>query len=53
MAQKPCIGCIYFKSCGNTNRTQECKGRVTKSQKKEESKREKQRLLRVHKEKVV
>ena len=35
----PCIGCIYFKACGNTNRTVLCDGRMTKSQKaKEESK---------------
>ena len=35
----PCISCIYFKVCGNTNRTMPCNGRVTKSQKaKEDSK---------------
>ena len=32
----PCIGCIYFKVCGNTNRTMPCNGRVTKSQKAKE-----------------
>ena len=31
--KKPCIGCIYADECGNTNRTQSCKGRQTKSQK--------------------
>lgn len=35
----PCINCIYFKSCGETNRTMPCNGRVTKSQKKKEKKR--------------
>lgn len=53
MAQKPCVGCVYFEACGNTNRTQECEGRVTKSQKKEEIKNEKRRLFRVHKEEAV
>ena len=32
----PCIGCIYFKVCGETNRTMPCDGRMTKSQKKKE-----------------
>lgn len=32
----PCIGCIYFKACGNTNRTMPCDGRVTKTQKANE-----------------
>lgn len=32
----PCIGCIYFKACGETNRTMPCEGRMTKSQKKKE-----------------
>ena len=30
----PCVGCVYFKECGNTNRTMPCKGRVTKSERK-------------------
>jgi len=30
----PCQGCIYFKACGNTNRTERCNGRVTKSEQK-------------------
>lgn len=34
MPKHPCIGCIYFKACGETNRTMPCKGRVTKSEKK-------------------
>lgn len=34
--QRPCIGCIYFSACGETNRTVECKGRKTKSEKKKE-----------------
>lgn len=34
----PCVGCVYFNACGNTNRTQPCDGRVTKSQKKKEDK---------------
>ena len=33
----PCIGCIYFKACGNTNRTEPCDGRMTKTEKKRES----------------
>lgn len=32
----PCIGCIYFKACGETTRTMPCEGRMTKSQKKKE-----------------
>lgn len=36
--KKPCNGCIYFKECGNTNRTMPCDGRITKSEKKRESK---------------
>lgn len=31
-AQRPCVGCIYFKACGNTNRTMPCSGRVTQRQ---------------------
>ena len=33
MAKKPCIGCKYFKVCGNTNRTRPCEGRETKTKK--------------------
>lgn len=28
----PCINCVYFNVCGNTNRTVPCKGRKTKSE---------------------
>ena len=27
----PCIGCKYYISCGNTNRTVRCEGRQTKT----------------------
>lgn len=27
----PCQNCIYFKACGETNRTQPCEGRQTKT----------------------
>ena len=30
----PCINCKYFRQCGNTNRTQPCTGRETKTQQK-------------------
>lgn len=36
--KKPCEGCIYFKECGETNRTMPCKGRKTKSEQKKEGK---------------
>lgn len=36
--KKPCIGCIYFKECGETTRTMPCAGRKTKSQVKKERK---------------
>ena len=39
MAQYPCRNCIYFKTCGDNMRTQECKGRVTKKEKKQEEKK--------------
>nr|DAQ99800.1 MAG TPA: hypothetical protein [Caudoviricetes sp.] len=34
----PCINCIYFYACGNTNRIEPCQGRMTKSEKKKEVK---------------
>ena len=34
----PCQGCVYFKTCGETNRTVPCKGRKTKSELKKEKK---------------
>lgn len=37
--KKPCIGCIYYKVCGNTNRTKPCDGRTTKTDKKRENKK--------------
>lgn len=36
----PCVGCIYYKECGSTTRTEKCEGRVTKSQKKLEVKKD-------------
>lgn len=30
----PCQNCIYFKVCGETNRTENCKGRKTKREQK-------------------
>lgn len=41
MVKHPCVGCIYYTACGNTNRTMPCKGRVTKSEKKKEKEKEK------------
>lgn len=35
----PCRNCIYFNTCGESNRTEPCYGRVTKSEKKVENKR--------------
>ena len=34
----PCRNCIYFNTCGESNRTEPCYGRVTKSDKKAENK---------------
>lgn len=34
MAQRPCIGCVYFKACGDTSRTMPCNGRMTKTERK-------------------
>ena len=34
MANKPCIGCVYFDICGSTSRTEECKGREIKQEQK-------------------
>ena len=28
----PCIGCVYFNACGETNRTTPCDGRMTRSE---------------------
>ena len=35
----PCRDCIYFKACGENNRTEPCEGRETKSDKKKEMKK--------------
>lgn len=43
MAQYPCRNCIYFKACGDNMRVQECKGRQTKTDKKNENKKDKGR----------
>ena len=32
MPKHPCIGCIYFKACGENTRTAPCNGRMTKSE---------------------
>ena len=37
--KKPCVGCVYFKACGNTNRTVPCEGRQTKSDLKNKNKK--------------
>lgn len=34
----PCKGCVYFATCGDNSRTELCKGRVTKSEKKRNKK---------------
>lgn len=36
MPKHPCQGCVYFKECGNTNRTEPCYGRQTKTDRKKE-----------------
>lgn len=28
--QKPCIGCVYYATCGSSTRTAPCEGRKTK-----------------------
>ena len=39
----PCIGCVYFNACGETNRTMPCDGRMIRSECKaaEETEQEK------------
>lgn len=39
MPKYPCVGCIYFKVCGDATRTMPCNGRATKSEKKKEDKK--------------
>ena len=46
IVKHPCICCIYFKVCGETNRTMPCEGRKTKSEKKREEKNENGRRLK-------
>ena len=38
MVKRPCVGCVYYTACGNTNRTMPCNGRVTKSERKRSNK---------------
>ena len=38
MTQKPCISCVYFKTCGESTRTMPCYGRKTKAELKKETK---------------
>lgn len=38
--KKPCIGCIYYDTCGSTTRTAPCDGRETKTMKKRGNKNE-------------
>lgn len=40
--QKPCIGCIYYKACGSTTRTEPCMGRVTSREKQREEQQDKE-----------
>lgn len=35
--QRPCQGCVYYKACGESTRTQPCEGRKTKSEVKKEN----------------
>jgi len=37
--QKPCVGCVYYTACGSTTRTMPCDGRMTKSERKMEEKK--------------
>ena len=46
--KKPCIGCVYFNACGETNRTMPCEGRQTKSDKEREAKDDKVKRLVLH-----
>ena len=39
----PCIGCVYFKSCGETNRTMPCDGRMTQSERRAVEKAEQEK----------
>lgn len=39
----PCRGCVYFNACGENTRTEPCKGRMTKSEKKAQEKADKRK----------
>ena len=39
----PCIGCVYFNACGETNRTTPCDGRMTRSERKAAEKAEQEK----------
>ena len=34
MPKHPCQGCVYYKSCGESTRTEPCYGRMTKREKR-------------------
>ena len=36
MPKHPCQGCVYYKVCGESNRTATCYGRMTKREKRAE-----------------
>ena len=47
----PCIGCVCFNACGETNRTMSCDGRTTRSERKaaektEQEKKQKQQKIK-------
>ena len=34
MPQHPCQGCVYYKACGESDRTAPCYGRMTKRERR-------------------
>lgn len=36
MPKHPCQGCVYYKACGNSNRTEPCYGRMTERERRAE-----------------
>ena len=36
----PCRGCVYFTTCGENTRTAPCEGRVTKSERKKQERKQ-------------
>ena len=38
-AKYPCRNCVYFEICGDNTRTEPCKGRKTKGEKKKEERK--------------